>query len=327
MGRSNLQGIGEGETLPRTPAAAKLVAVCIPTCRRPRMLQRCLSHVASMTVPKGVSVIIIVCDNDGGLDWDGLPVRPDVTCYEALRGITYARNALIELALRSNAGWIAFIDDDEWPERSWLATLLATQAETGADVVHGVKSWVRPVPLPFWSEEGAQEAPETLPSYQITSGRHVSGGNLLVASRLFKEWGLRFDHRFALTSGEDTDLFTRAERKGAMIVTSNRAVMFEEVVRERCTFIGQIARHHQYGAVATLIDKGEGKFASILPKAAVKLAAGIALLLLAPASALAGKSRFVRHALKGGKSIMYGTGRLSALAGFRRGHYRHIQGY
>jgi hypothetical protein len=40
------------------------IAVCIPTCRRPRMLAACLEAVARLDSPNTCRVSIIVGDND-----------------------------------------------------------------------------------------------------------------------------------------------------------------------------------------------------------------------------------------------------------------------
>jgi hypothetical protein len=65
--------------------------------------------------------------------------------------------------------------------------------------------------------------------------------------------GLRFDPRFNLTSGEDTDFFIRAWERGASIIASDRPVVFEEVVAERCSYWRQVRRQYQYATGNTII--------------------------------------------------------------------------
>ncbi len=43
------------------------------------------------------------------------------------RGIAQARNALTERLLKTNAQFVAMLDDDEWPEAGWLDAYLHTQ--------------------------------------------------------------------------------------------------------------------------------------------------------------------------------------------------------
>src|SRR6185312_6646060 len=56
---------------------------------------------------------------------------------EEQRGIAQARNRLVAEALKSNAQFLAMIDDDEWPEPGWIREFLKAQRITGADVLQG----------------------------------------------------------------------------------------------------------------------------------------------------------------------------------------------
>jgi succinoglycan biosynthesis protein ExoM len=58
--------------------------------------------------------------------------------HEPRRGIVNARNAAVEAALRLEADFIAFTDDDCEPSESWLCGMLEAQRLHDADVVRGM---------------------------------------------------------------------------------------------------------------------------------------------------------------------------------------------
>src|ERR1700712_1329615 len=111
------------------------VIICIPTYKRPRMLARLLDKIALLQTDADVSVL--VADNDAqthaGHDLcNGLKhYRWPLTAVIAhQRGIAQVRNTLIENALKSDAQFIAMIDDDEWPQADWIAQFLKTAHDT-----------------------------------------------------------------------------------------------------------------------------------------------------------------------------------------------------
>src|SRR6185312_15855107 len=71
---------------------------------------------------------------------------------EEHRGIAQARNRLVGEALKSDAQFLAMIDDDEWPEPGWIREFLKAQRITGADVLQGsilfARKGDRPNPIP-----------------------------------------------------------------------------------------------------------------------------------------------------------------------------------
>ena len=121
------------------------IVVAVPTFRRPRSLARLLA--ALENIETEANLIVGVADNDAerrqgydlclairekGYRW---PLDPLIT---AERGIAQARNALVERALSyQGAGFVAMLDDDEWPSPQWLDRFLRVQQQTGADALQG----------------------------------------------------------------------------------------------------------------------------------------------------------------------------------------------
>src|ERR1700744_3007693 len=118
------------------------VVIAIPTFRRPQSLMRLLSALEKLDTRANVTVI--VADNDAEKR-EGLDACARLNAYRwpldvfiaEKRGIANVRNALVERARTHKCDFIAMLDDDEWPDAGWLEAFLRTQAETGADALHG----------------------------------------------------------------------------------------------------------------------------------------------------------------------------------------------
>src|SRR3569833_2026775 len=100
---------------------AERVVIAIPTCKRPKSLARLLDAVAALRTIADISVLVV--DNDAEAHQGFNLCRRRAPDYrwplragiEPQRGIAAARNRLVSEALRSEAHFIAMIDDDEWP--------------------------------------------------------------------------------------------------------------------------------------------------------------------------------------------------------------------
>lgn len=117
------------------------VAVCVITYKRPIGLARLLDGLNALTFagdPPCVRCIIVENDESGTAatvcDEARAGFRWELESYtEPRRGIPFARNTAVARALET-ADFIAFIDDDEVPEPTWLDELLRVQREYRSDV-------------------------------------------------------------------------------------------------------------------------------------------------------------------------------------------------
>ncbi|HEX5958802.1 MAG TPA: glycosyltransferase family 2 protein, partial [Hyphomicrobiaceae bacterium] len=121
-----------------------LVAVCVCTRARPKMLRRCLASLRRQRLdPARLRMKLIVVDNNDRPEarpiYQEMCDDPDGTglvhCPEP--GIPRARNAAIDAALRAGADYIAFLDDDEIAPENWIASLVEALRVLGADAVQG----------------------------------------------------------------------------------------------------------------------------------------------------------------------------------------------
>ena len=215
------------------------VAVCVLTYKRPEGLERLLLKLNKLEFKKcsSLRIEIVVIDNDpvgsarqrfenlrGTLRWPAkyrIEVRP---------GIAYGRNQAVATA-GPETDYIAFIDDDEVPEPSWLDELMNVQKCYEGDVVTGTVLADFEEPPPRWA----------LKCGDFDRQRHATGkkldcartGNVLIKSSLFWKHGLWFEERLARTNADDTHFFMRVHRLGHKIVWANDAVIWEHVTKDR----------------------------------------------------------------------------------------------
>jgi glycosyltransferase involved in cell wall biosynthesis len=118
---------------PEGPPTA-LIAVVIPTFRRPLGLQRAVASVLGQTIS---DLVAIVVDDDGGLP--PLPPDPRLTAVSLSRNIAVAgvvRNVGIRL---TQSEYVAFLDDDNTWRSDHLEVALGRlrpQVGTGPDAVY-----------------------------------------------------------------------------------------------------------------------------------------------------------------------------------------------
>lgn len=213
------------------------VVICVVTYLRPVGLERLLGRLAALDV-SGASVSLVVVDNDAAQSAGPVvdAARDSVgwnieLVVEARRGITYARNTALDVALSHQPDWIGWLDDDEAPRQDWLVRLLQTQRSTNADVVIGPSN-------PIYEPGGSSLSIETggFEHERFATGTEFpyfltrTSGVIVRASIVPHE---RFDERLALTGGEDRLFFTRIHRAGGRFVWDDDAVVDEWVPASR----------------------------------------------------------------------------------------------
>lgn len=243
------------------------IAVCAATYNRPEGLARLLKALADLRFEDGAQtkVDIVIVDNSpdrnaralteglaGSFPW------PLHYVAEERRGITFARNAALRKAEAVAADAIAFIDDDEYPDADWLKALLKRQQSSGAAAVLGAVRPVFPSKTPGWIIKG-----RFFETHDFADGAELDDAhtaNVLVDLRVLQRHRLRFDHRFALTGGEDTMLFRALLDHGERIVYAADAVVHETVPESRAKLTWLMRRWYRTGNIEAALflrhDKG-----------------------------------------------------------------------
>jgi GT2 family glycosyltransferase len=227
------------------------VVVAIPTFRRPQSLMRLLTAMEKLDTSAAVTVI--VADNDSEKH-EGFDACEKLGVYRwtldhfiaPARGIANVRNALAERALTHDCDFIAMLDDDEWPDPHWLDAFLHTQAETGADALHGcvLREYETAPGRLAASLEGIR------PMHGVTGPVDMipGTGNVIFRRSCFANMRKPcFDPAFALCGGEDSDFFERLRRRGYHFAWSEEAIVHAWVPASRGNLTWGLSRAYSVG--------------------------------------------------------------------------------
>jgi glycosyltransferase involved in cell wall biosynthesis len=232
------------------------VTVCIITYQRPEGLKRLLEGLNKLAFDKCKvpELEVIVVDNDvAGSAYKVCEETRSASNWslkyfvEPRRGIPYARNKAVASAQEGHPDFIAFIDDDEVPERSWLDELLYVQHLYQADVVAGPVLPHFTVPVAPWVKQG-----RFFERRRMLTGTLIEWagtGNVLVRSEVFEKMGESFDERLVLSGGEDSTFFWRVHRRGYKLVWADEALAYEWLPKSRANVGWLLRRAYRVGNI------------------------------------------------------------------------------
>ncbi|MBI2802094.1 MAG: glycosyltransferase [Gammaproteobacteria bacterium] len=227
-----------------------LIAICVPTWLRPKLLSNCLSAIAKLTCPEGHRLCLIVVDNDASGSattvFNELSPRCPFDSYyfcEPRRGYASVRNRLLLEAVKVQARYAACVDDDEFVPCDWLVRHIQALQTYAADVSHGPVIRLDEDSMPGkTAEKQLSNASET-----GSKKNHVSSGNVVFDLKLGEQWGLRFDPFYNAIGGEDHDFFDRSKTFGAKWIWTKEAFLYEWWPPERQTRRYLFSRHQRGG--------------------------------------------------------------------------------
>ena len=311
------------------------VTLCAATYNRPQGLERLLTAVAALDPidGEGTALQVVIVDNSPEANARTI-VEGFSKAYrwplhyesEPRRGITYARNAALGKAEALGADVVVFIDDDEYPAANWLNRLLARQRSSVAAAVLGDVRPVFPAGTPDWIIDGGFFDTHRSPDGAELDDAHT--GNVLIDMAKVRRLGLSFDHRYALSGGEDTIFFRQMLEAGERIVYAADAVVFETVPESRARLGWLMRRWYRTGNIdAALFLRGRHA-ASLRPlgnlfRGALRIAAGSALFAANLAVlGLGRRERIVRPLF----TLCRGCGILASTLGRNYLEYREVHG-
>lgn len=207
------------------------ISVCICTYKRPDFLKRLLGELGGQDTGGLFTYSIVVADNDHLRSAEcvvadfalasPIPIR---YCVEPRQNIAQARNKAI---MNASGDFVAFIDDDEFPTKRWLLTLLKACLEYDVDGVLGpVKPHFDEEP-PKWVVKGKFYDRPTYPTGVVIDGRKGRTGNVLLKKHIFTAGAQPFRPEFR--TGEDQDFFRRMIDKGHVFIWCDEAAAYEVV--------------------------------------------------------------------------------------------------
>jgi len=207
------------------------ITVCICTYKRGALLKRLLQFLENQRSDGLFTYSIVVVDNDrlqsaqplvsGYARSSSVPI---VYCVEPRQNISAARNKAVQNA---HGDFIAFIDDDEFPAKEWLLSLLLACEKYRADGVIGpVKRHFDQVP-PHWVAKGNFYDRPTYPTGLVIDWSKGRTGNVLLKRSIMPADERPFRPEFR--TGEDQDFFRRSIAEGHRFVWCDEAVAYETV--------------------------------------------------------------------------------------------------
>jgi len=224
------------------------IDICVCTFRRPHIVQT-LNSLAAMNTNADWSLRAIVADNDE------IPSTketieavaknfpfPLIYIHAPARNISIARNACLDNA---KAPLVAFIDDDEIVDESWLIEIVKRLDETKADAVIGPVKAIYEDNCPDWVRKGDYLSREAV----YVNGEICTGytANVLFDQTSMPFKGQRFLIELGQTGGEDSAFLKSAYQKGAKIEYAPNALITEVIPDERTKFMWLARRRFREG--------------------------------------------------------------------------------
>jgi GT2 family glycosyltransferase len=296
------------------------VAICVPTFRRPESLALLLGRLGELESSAELRVFVV--DNDSERTAESvvrgvhIPI-PVVYAVEPKPGIVAARNRLIAEAKNWQPDYVAFIDDDEWPETSWVDNLLLTAQRYDAALVGGPVLPTYDDAIPAWIRNGHFfERPRWGTGSVIETWGTC---NLLVRWSDLVEVGAYFDERFRVTGGSDTHFVGQFGRRGKTVVWCDEAIVYEGVPATRASVRWLTARAFRTAASYTVSEIALGASLRWRARRVLRMTARfvVGALLLMP-SVLRGRAATlsaIRHCAGG-------VGGILGIAGYAYGEYK-----
>jgi succinoglycan biosynthesis protein ExoM len=214
------------------------ITVCVCTYQRPQMLARLLDALLAQQQGRRFVHDVVVADNDPAesardtVESFGRRSTIAVTyAVEPRKNIALARNATL---LHASGDFIAFIDDDEFPEPDWLLRMLGTcESAACAGVLGPVRPHFEHAPPTWIILGGFCERPEH-PTGRVMPWEECRTGNVLFRRQIIAADAQPFRESFG-TGGEDKDFFMRMSQRGHVFIWCNEGIAYETVPPDRWT--------------------------------------------------------------------------------------------
>jgi len=314
------------------------VQVCVLTLGRPELLKLALDSLLGQTVHSstvlrkarkkikfsGIDMQILVVDND--IEGSGRPIFDDVLgsdgtharyVCEPKKGFSSARNRALIESTQMEMDYIAFLDDDEIADSGWLAALLEASIHYDVEVVTGPVD-PRHIRSPQWVVDGGFFLP--IPHKTGEDLTCAATNNVLLSRLVFTNF--RFDSRFDITGGEDTEFFMRVRKVGHRIIWCNEAHVSECVPVSRATWRWIVNRARIEASRYTRSCLSQDSSAKTILSRLLRACAGfLAGLILLPRSIL-GRHHGVRALQLMSRSV----GTVTAIHGRKHVYYESIHG-
>jgi succinoglycan biosynthesis protein ExoM len=304
---------------------APVVVVAALTRERLADLARLLRSLPGLTHPVGWNVQFMIIDNDPSRSAEPL-VQAAESAVDGLLtyisepqpGIPAARNRALREAITRGWDLLAFIDDDETPDRHWLSELVAHYEKTGAALIGG-PYWTAP-PEPScscWEQflTKSIQARSRLIAWNFArlqrAGRYfvISSGNWLGDVNWLSKNRISFDEKYRVSGGSDAALVFVVSKCGGKTSWCPTAIIYEHLPTDRILVRAQLSRYYQQAIVMAGLRHWPAS--RIIPVHLTRLFVGLALMVVPIRSTfmvgvyLVGWSAGMLGSVCGARSLLY----------------------
>ncbi len=292
------------------------VLVCVPTFKRPQLLSNLLASLARQTglEDPGIRLSVAVFDNDPAQSARAVVAQsaPFPVRYIPVPepGLAAVRNQAIALA-KAEADFMAFLDDDEQADETWLAAFLAAYKTTSCKILCGRNiPTFEPGPHNWVLEAGFFNEKPLPPFVELPYG-HT--GNSFLSCALFHQHAIRFDPALSFSGGEDLLFFARLQAAGETIRYVPSAIVREMIPTERTQARFLLQRAFRSGGTLFIVDVALAGWLKAAPLRLARAGAWLLQGLLCAARDPLHKAGWLRCGLK----VSMAAGTLGALFGFQ----------
>lgn len=264
-----------------TKLAIPHISVCVCTYKRQGLLLRLLKEVSAQETNGLFTYSVVVADNDSDRSAEATIERarlelqlPIKYCVEPRQNIAMARNRVVGNA---EGEYLAFIDDDEFPTKTWLISLFKACTERDVDGVLGPVLRHFDETPPKWIEKSSFYVRRVNPTGMPVSWQEARTGNVLLKRELINFDPAPFRPEFR--AGEDQDFFRRKIAEGRTFIWCAEAEAFETVPPARWKRKYLLRKALLRGATAGLHTDIAGVAKSLIAIPAYTLALPVALLI------------------------------------------------
>ena len=255
----------------KIPRRKNTIMVAIPTFRRPQGLERLLKSIECQSFQGTLHVV--VADNDAEkkeglevvarLNSTGFPLKIE-SISTPERGISQVRNALSEFfCFRSDAAFLAMIDDDQVVDIHWAARRYDMAQATQADCIASAVLPIFEGEPPNWVRKAKIYQRDTKTNGRVPIIYSTNG--IMLSARTFKIMGSKpFDNHFKNVGGGDWDFFLRCRVAGLNFARARESVAFEVYPESRQSVRWAVLRSFRNGQAYTKLRLRHEHFAKVL---------------------------------------------------------------
>lgn len=212
------------------------VVIGIITYNRNELLEKALISLRKCSIPDNYIVRLVVCDNyisdSTRKVVESISFKfPCEYLLENKQGIPFARNKIVERAIELDANYLMFFDDDEQVDPSWISEIIRFHANNNSEATIGRVESIYSENVPNWIKDSKYFEKKRAKTGK--QKRYAATSNIIYDLKIFKDWKLRYDERFALSGGTDNYLAAEILYKGGSILYCDEALVTEEVPAHR----------------------------------------------------------------------------------------------